>query len=85
MVPPWDHAQHRAHQEVRLGELRIEGQKFTRFLKRLLSALRLHATLQTPRDFAMVGQERIVEALRRDPCADDLNDWLEYHRLRYGW
>ena len=45
----------------------------------------IHATLKAPRDFAMVGQEGLVEALRRDPCAGDLDDWLEYHRVRYGW
>lgn len=40
------------------------------------------AGLKNPERFSIVGQERLVAALRSHP---DLADWAEYHRIRYGW
>ena len=45
----------------------------------------VRATLVDPPSFAVVSQDEIIRQLRGDPSVLDLENWLEYHRVRYGW
>ncbi len=45
----------------------------------------VRATLVDPASFAVVSQDEIINQLRGDTPGLDLDDWLEYHRVRYGW
>ncbi len=43
------------------------------------------ATLRAPDGIALAASERIVAGLRASPSAPAISDWLDYHRVRYGW
>ncbi len=45
----------------------------------------VRATLVDPPSFAVVSQDEIIRQLRGDPSVLDLENWLEYPRVRYGW
>jgi len=48
----------------------------------------LAPSTNTPIDassFAVVAQVEIIRKLRRNAFRLDLANWLEYHRVRYGW
>lgn len=45
----------------------------------------MQSGLHKPERLSFVGQETIVAALRDGPLAGQLEDWLQYHELRYGW
>ena len=42
-------------------------------------------TLIDASSFAVVAQDEIIRKLRRNAFRLDLENWLEYHRVRYGW
>ena len=45
----------------------------------------VRATLVDPASFAVMSQNEIIRQLRGGTPGLDLYDWLEYHRVRYGW
>lgn len=45
----------------------------------------MQSGLHKPERLSFVGQETIVAALRDAPVAGQLEEWLQYHELRYGW
>ncbi len=42
-------------------------------------------TLVDAASIAVVAQDEIIRKLRRNAFRLDLENWLEYHRVRYGW
>ena len=45
----------------------------------------VRATLIDQNSFKVASSEEIVDRLRSSKLAGDLDEWLEYHRSRYGW
>jgi len=45
----------------------------------------VRSLLESPAEFIMTSQDRMVEALRHSALAYPLADWLQYHNERYGW
>lgn len=45
----------------------------------------MQSGLHRPERISFVGQEKIVASLRDCPLAGQLDDWLRYHEVRYGW
>ena len=43
------------------------------------------ATLIDRDSFSVVAPDEIIGQMRGNATDLDLGDWLEYHRLRYGW
>lgn len=45
----------------------------------------MKSALKDPSMFEIVSQETLTSALRNSGLSRDLDPWLDYHALRYGW